>query len=138
MANAYYQKGLQAFAEAKIDWLSDAIKAVLVDTAVYSPDLVNHQYLSDIPSGARVSISPAFTAKTTNVPSGGVLDAADITFAAVTGAQAEAVAIFKDTGTDSNSPLICFIDTAQGLPVTPGGSDITLVWDNGGNRICRL
>jgi hypothetical protein len=34
--------------------------------------------------------------------------------------------------------LIAYIDTATGLPVTPGGGDIDITWDNGSNKIFKL
>jgi hypothetical protein len=34
--------------------------------------------------------------------------------------------------------LICYVDTATGLPVTPNGQAITWAHDNGPNRIFRL
>lgn len=41
---------------------------------------------------------------------GGVADAADVTFTAVTGNSVEALAIYKDTGTESTSRMIAFLD----------------------------
>lgn len=135
MANAMYAKGLEAFLTGQINWESDTIKAVLVDLNLYTPNLNTDQFLSDIPSGARVSTSPALSSKSA---SNGVADAADVTFSAVSGAQSEALALYKDTGDASTARLICIIDTATGLPVTPGGGDISVVWDNGANKIFRL
>ena len=68
----------------------------------------------------------------------GVADAADITFTTVTGDESEALVIYKHTGTDGTSNLIAYIDTATGLPVTPGGGDITVTWDDGANKIFKL
>lgn len=135
MANVMYSKGLEAFLTGRIDWETDTIKAVLVDLDLYTPNVLSHSILSDIPSGARISTSPALTAKTA---SNGVADAADITFPSVTGPQCEALVLYKDSGADATSPLICIIDTAGGLPVFPGGSDISVVWDNGLNKIFRI
>ena len=70
--------------------------------------------------------------------SGGAADANDVTFTSVTGASIEAIVLYKDTGTDSTSPLIAFIDTATGLPITPNGGDIIVTWDNGANKIFKL
>lgn len=39
----------------------------------------------------------------------GVADAADVTFTAVTGASVEAIAIFRDTGTNSTSRMVAFV-----------------------------
>jgi hypothetical protein len=33
---------------------------------------------------------------------------------------------------------IVVIDTATGLPFTPTGGDVSIVWDNGTNRIFKL
>lgn len=135
MANAIYDKGREAFLNGGINWGADTIKAVLVDAADYTRDLAAHQFLSDIPAGARVATSAALTGKTSTA---GVADAADVTFTTVTGDQAEYIVLFKDTTNPATSPLIACIDTATGLPVTPGGGDITVTWDNGANKIFKL
>jgi hypothetical protein len=135
MANALYDKGREGFLGADIAWDTDNIKTVLVDTADYTVNLSTHQFLSDIPLAARVATSANLTSKTiTN----GVADAADVTYSAVSGDESEALVIFQDTTVDSTSRLIAYIDTATGLPVTPNGGDITVVWDNGTNKIFKL
>ena len=63
---------------------------------------------------------------------------ANITFSAVTGATAGAIVIFIDSGVDTTSNLVAYIDTATGLPVTPNGGDITVTWDTGANKIFKL
>ncbi len=67
-----------------------------------------------------------------------LFDAADVVFSAVTGDPSEALVIYKDTGDAATSPLIAYIDTAAGLPVTPSGTDITVTWDSGVNKIFKL
>lgn len=135
MASALYDKGRQAFLEGDIDWLNDTIKVVLVDTADYTVDLAAHDFLNDVPSAARVATSAALASKSAV---NGIADAADVTFSSVSGDQAEVLILFKDTGTESTSPLIAYIDTATSLPVTPDGNDITVQWDNGANKIFKL
>jgi len=135
MANALFDKARQRFLEGQFNWNTDTIKAVLVDTGTYTVNLSAHEFLSDIGTGARISTSGAFTGKTT---SGGAADANDITFTSVTGASIEAIVLYKDTGTDATSPLIAFIDTGTGLPITPNGGDIIVTWDNGANKIFKL
>lgn len=135
MANALYDKGRQKFAEAGIDWLTATIKCVLVDAADYAVNLATHEFLSDVPAGARVGTAQTLTGKTTT---SGVCDADDATFPLVTGDQSEAIVIWKDTGVEATSPLIAYIDTATGLPVTPSGGDIIVSWDNGANKIFKL
>ena len=135
MANALFDKARQRFLEGQFNWNTDTIKAVLVDTGTYTANLAAHEFLSDISGGARIATSGAFTGKATT---GGAADANDVTFTSVTGASIEAIVLYKDTGTDSTSPLIAFIDTATGLPITPNGGDIIVTWDNGPNKIFKL
>lgn len=142
MANALYNKGREGFLGGDIDWDGNEIRAILIDSADYVVDLAAHQFLSSVPAIARVKVSPAFTAKTIT---DGVADAADVTFAAVTGDPSEAVLIYQHALTaggaalaDTAARLIAWIDTATGLPVTPNGGDITITWDNGANRIFKL
>ena len=135
MANALFDKARQRFLEGQFNWNTDTIKAVLVDTGTYTVNLSAHEFLSDIGSGARITVSGAFTGKVTT---GGAADANDVTFTSVTGASIEAIVLYKDTGTDATSPLIAFIDTATGLPITPNGGDIIVTWDNGANKIFKL
>jgi hypothetical protein len=135
MANALYAKGREGFLDGSIDWDTDNIKLVLVDAADYTIDLATHDNLDDIPSGARVATSGNLASKT---KTDGVADAADVVLSAVSGDPCELIVLYKDTGTPSTSRLICAIDTATGLPVTPNGGDITIAWDNGANKIFKL
>lgn len=141
MANALYDKYREAQLSGTgiVAWGTgsggDTIKAVLVDAADYTVNLATHQFLSDITAVGRVATSAALASKTVTA---GVADAADVTFTAVVGDPSEAVVLYKDTGTATTSPLIAYIDTATGLPVTPNGGDIVVVWDNGANKIYKL
>ena len=135
MSNQLYDKGRQKFLEGNIAILTDAIKIVLVDSADYTADLVNHDFLDDIPAGGRVATSGNLAGKTST---DGVFDATDVTLTAVTGDPSEYIIGYKDTGVASTSPLLWFIDTATGLPVTPNGGDINVIWDNGANKIFKL
>lgn len=136
MANALYDTGRASFLNGGVNWGSDNIKAVLVKvTSGYTVNLATDAFFSTIVAGNRIAISGNLASKTTTA---GVADAADVTFSAVSGAAAGAVVIYKDTGTDTASQLIAYIDTATGLPVTPNGGDITISWDNGANRIFKL
>ncbi len=135
MANALYDKGREGFLDGSIDWDTNDIKAVLIDTGAYTVDLAAHDNLDDIPSGARIATSSNLSSKTV---AAGVADAADVTFSAVSGATVEAIVLYKDTGSAATSRLIAYIDTATGLPVTPNGGDITVSWDSGANKIFKL
>jgi hypothetical protein len=135
MANALYDFGREGFLGGDIDWDANNIKVTLVDTGTYTPNLATHDFYNDVTVGGRVATSGNLASKTKTA---GVADAADITFTAVSGAVSEALVIWKDTGTEATSNLICLIDTATGLPVTPNGGDINVVWDSGSNRIFKL
>ena len=134
MANALYDKGRNAFATGDIDWVNDTIVLYLIDTDDYTVDLNAHQFLSSVPAGARV----ANTALAGKTAVDGVVDANDAVFSSVSGDVSEALILVKDTGNESSSPLIAYMDTSTGLPVTPNGGDITVTWDNGANKIFKL
>lgn len=140
MANTLYNKARERFLTAQLNWSSDTIKAILVDAAVYTLD-VSHQYLNQLTEGARVATAVTLGSKTY---ADGCADAADSTFAQVSGPSIEAIVIYKEVLDINNavdetaSPLIAYIDTATGLPITPNGGDIIVTWDNGTNRIFRL
>ena len=135
MANTLYDYARQRFLEAQINWMTDTIKVILVDTGAYTPQTAVHQYLADIPISARIAGPVTLTAKST---AGGAADAADCTFTSVTGASIEAIVIYSDSGTEATSPLLAYIDTATGLPITPNGGDIIVTWDNGANKIFKV
>lgn len=132
MANTLYNTGRKAFLDGDIDWLNDTIKVALVDTGTYTFSQ-SHDYYNDV-SGV-VGTPQTLASKTST---DGVADAADVVFTAVSGNSVEALIIYKDTGVSSTSPLIAYIDTATGLPVTPTGADITITWDSGANKIFKL
>jgi hypothetical protein len=135
LANSLYDKGRQKFLEGGIAWLTDTIKAVLVDAADYTVNLATHEFLSDIPSGARVATSNALASKTSTA---GVAGSGTITFPTATGDISEAIVFYKDTGSAATSPLIAYIDTATGLPIAPNGNDITVTPDPGTVKLFRL
>lgn len=129
MANALYPLYKQVILGAGLNLTSLNLKAVLVDTGTYTYSAA-HQFLSDITGGARVATSGNLASKTVAL---GVFDAADVTFTAVTGTSIEAIVVYNDTGTAATSNLIAYFDTGvTGLPVTPNGGDITIVWSGSG------
>jgi len=134
MADGLYDAGRDAFLNGDIDWIADTIKVTLVDAADYTVNLSTDDYYNDVTAGGRVAVA-TLTGKST---AAGVADAANVTFSSVTGDVSEALVIWKDTGTESTSPLIAYIDGATGLPVTPNGGDITVTWDDGANKIFKL
>lgn len=136
MSNALYGKGKEKLLASgnKISVDTDTIKVALIDNA-YTPDLVNHEWWSDI-SAHLIGAVQALGSKTF---AQGVFDAADTTFPAVAaGSTAKYVAIYKDTGAAGTSPLLALLDTITGFPLATNGGDITVQWDNGTYRIFSL
>jgi hypothetical protein len=139
MTNALYGKGRELFLNGDIDWANDTIKVVLVDkdaSTGYTVSIDADDFLSDIPAGCRIATSAALDAKSSTL---GVADGGDVTFSTVAaGDPCDVIVIYKDTGDAATSPLIAYIDTATGLPVTPNGGDIIIQWDSGTNKIFKL
>lgn len=137
MANALFDLARKRFLEAQIDWGTGTgghdIRAHLV-RSTYTVDLANHEFTISL--GANIaSTSASFTAKATT---GGAADAADLTFTSVTGAAIGSIVIYRHITDANDSPMIAYIDTATGLPITPNGGDIIVTWDNGANKIFKL
>lgn len=135
MANSLYDYGRYLFLTGAINWLSDNIKAVLVDTNEYTVDLNADQFLSSIPVAARVATSDNLSGK---VATAGIADAENTSFTTVIGNICEAIVLYKDTADATTSPLILYIDTSTGLPIKPNGADIIVNWSNGVNKIFKL
>ncbi|WAJ27134.1 hypothetical protein [Antarcticirhabdus aurantiaca] len=126
MANILYMK----LKEQLLTTLaSSTVKVVLIDTGAYTYSAA-HEFLSSVPSGARIGTPQTLTSKTLV---NGVFDASDVTIPNVpagtgTGSAAEAILIYIDTGTESTSRLVTLIDAAPGLPVTPNGGNVVVTW----------
>ena len=135
MANQLYDFGREGFGSGDLDWPADNIRCVLVDTDDYTLNAGADQHLDDVPAGARVATSGLFVGKA--IPAG-VADADDIGFSNVSGDVSEALVIYQDSGAEATSRLIAYIDTATGLPITPSGNNIDVVWDDGVDRIFKL
>lgn len=133
MANLVYPRARRECLRTGLTFVAANIKAVLVDTGQYTY-ASTHEFLSDIPSGARVATSGNLANKT---DTDGVTDADDVTFAALTGGGGsasviEALVLYIDTGNPATSRLLCYIDTATGLPITPSGGDHVIQWNAAG------
>lgn len=135
MANTLFDKARQRFLEGQFNWMADTVKVILVSTSAYTVNASTHEFLSDISGSARIAGPVTLTGKST---AGGAADGADVTFAAVNGGAIGAIVIYVDTGAENTSPLVAYLDTATGLPITPNGGDIIITWDNGTNKIFKV
>ena len=133
MANALYPKAKQAFLNGSINMAANTITLALVDTGVYTYSAV-HEFRSDVSNSAVISTATLANKTITS----GVFDADDATFTSVTGANCEALLIFQDTGIQTTSRLIAYIDSATGLPILPNGGDISVAFSSGSSKIFAL
>ena len=133
MANKIYDKWgeaiIQATANSSLGGTgTTGLYAVLIDTGTYTFSQT-HEFYSALSGivGSEVEIG-------TKTFTNGVLDGADISFTAVSGATAEAIVLFvKNAGANTTWRLVAYIDTGvTGLPVTPNGGDINLAWNASG------
>lgn len=142
VASALWDPGREGFLDGTIDWNTGVMKAALVRGYTFS---AAHKFVSDV-TGAGGTLVATSSALASVTATSGVADAGDVTFTAVTaGAAIPAVIIFQASavtgGADvaaSAQRLVCYIDTATGLPVTPNGQNISVTFDNGSNRIFKL
>lgn len=129
MASGLYKKYKESVLGGSLSFSSNNVALCLVDAADYTVDLTTHQFLSSVAGAGRVATSGNFASKTiTN----GIADAADITLTSVSGDVSEAIIIFENSGSDATADLMVYIDTATGLPITPNGANIDIVWNASG------
>ena len=135
MANGFFDNFLNRRngngAHAIPDFDTDLIKVIGIDHTDVTPNLATNQDLADLTAPGRVGTATLGT-KTVGTVAAGVCDAADSVMSAVTGDQFESLVLYFDSTVESTSPLIARWDTATGLPFTPSGGDITIVWNASG------
>lgn len=138
MATVFYASAKALLWGSGINWSSADIRAVLVETSggsAYTINAATHDFLNDVAAGARLATSGSMTGRAI---SGGYLISDDVSFASVAAGAlvGRAVILYIHTGVESTSSLVCYIDTATGLPVTPNGEDIVVRWTS--NRVITI
>lgn len=135
MTNAVYPKYKERAQASGGNLVAGTVKALLVDTATYTYSAA-HEFLTSVPGGARVGTAVTLGSKTVT---NGVFDAADASFTGLVAAPTiEAIVLYVDTGSEATSYLVCYIDTATGLPVSAGAVQVDVAWNNGADRIFAL
>lgn len=125
MANFWYNKAVQHFANGDVSWGSNTIKVALV-AATYSPVQATDEFFS-VAVSSTVSAGVTLGTKT-NV--GGLLSAANTTWTSVTGSQVTQLVGYVAGGTPGTNDYILFnLSSGTNLPVTPNGGNITASWD---------
>lgn len=128
MANKWFPKGLEGFAGGDVAWDTDSILVVGLSNAyVYA---AGHDFLDDVPAGARLKTSAALTGKTMV---NGVLKAADTQLDLVAaGATLTQLVVYQSTGVDATSRLLIHYDTnGDGTPISvaTNGGHIAIAWN---------
>lgn len=132
MTNKFYPKGAEKVLSGAIKFDADTIAVGLVSNAYTFS--ANHEFLSSL--GSLVGTPQKLANK---IIAGGVLDADDVQFGAlVPGSTVKALAIFKDTGNPSTSPLLCYLDEVTGFPFATNGGEVAIPWSDGAAKILSL
>lgn len=136
MANALFNPGREGFLLGEIDWDTATIKIGLVRGYTFN---ANHKFVSDV-TGAGGTLHATSAALASKTGTAGTADAADFTFTApAANASGHSLVYFQSSavagGADvaaSAQRLIAWVDTGTGLPVTPNGADISVVFNVSG------
>lgn len=137
MADRIYNRGKAILADASLDWESDTIKALLVDSSyTYDP---THNVVDDITgeltdgSYARVTLTNKSVVED-DTGNRAVLKGDPLDFGALANESPKAVILFKEGNDDSDSPLISYHDSGFGATangagyVVNGGGDDKSEW----------
>lgn len=130
MANAVYPAYKTSALQAPPNLVTASLKCALVSTSSGAANYAysaSHAFFSDVPAGSIVAAGVVLSGKSVTA---GALSASPVLFAAVPapagGQTGQALVFYVDTGSAGSSPLVGYVDTAAGLPVTPNGMDITI------------
>lgn len=134
MASVVYNSFKQKIMDGSIDLDTDTIKVALV-TSSYTPDIDTHEDYADLTNevtgtgytAGGETLTVTISKDTTDDE--GVFDALDVTWSSST-ITARGAVIYKDSGVDSTSWLICYIDFASDKTST--ADDFTITWDSEG------
>lgn len=126
MANALYPSAKELFLEGSLDWDAHNFKVVAVSSS-YTYNSA-HDFRDDLTG--TIATSANLASKTTT---GGVADAADLApaFTSVS-TDIAAIVIYRDVGTAATDPLVCYIDTGTGFPLTNDGGNVNVTWNASG------
>ena len=129
-----YEEGKEGLGLGKFNFLNNDMVLVLLDST-YIPDLSNDRVQSDIPSSAVI-----YERSLTGVSfDKGIFDADDITFPSLlSDKDVAAFCIIKNSDSLSTSLLLYYCDNAPEFPITPDGTDFTIIFDNSINKIFKL
>lgn len=122
-----YTNAISAFANKELDWDTDNFSALLLKNT-YTVNANAHEFVTDVISGnelsggsyARVALSGKSISEGTGVVK---LMADDVIFASMTATDVRYMVVFRNTGSDATSKLICVIDF--GADINPTAQSVT-------------
>jgi hypothetical protein len=138
MANSFYDSflnGILGSHATRVDLDADNIDMALVDSGSGDGAPQAADDFWDDQDGGVIGTPYRLVNKTIGVLGVGVFDNTvnpAPAFSAVSGATVENLVFFKNTGTPATSDLICWFDTASGLPLTPNGGDVNVTFNGSG------
>lgn len=126
MSTFLYNSARASFATKQIDWTSSSVRCVLLNGS-YAPQPA-HQFLSDIPVGARM-IDAALTglAQKNGICYGTIPQFN--AFIAGSPVVSMVLYILAVDHADADSPLIYYSDDGRGFPFTPQGFNYAVGYD---------
>jgi hypothetical protein len=136
MSNFIYGKAKEAFLNGLIDMSNDQIDLIFVKNT-YVPSINSDEFVSDI-GVENITTTPIELTNVTNTL--GVIDANDVFINGYLGTAFKAVVIFQAKTSASDSRLIAYIDTSEGLPFSGTNEiiDITIAWSNDSSKIISI
>lgn len=135
MANFLYNIAKTNLFNGTINWNTDTFKAMLINSG-YTPNPVNNYVADVIPATNElngVGYSRLILTGNTigNVINLSKLSTNDLVWSAINAGTTTGLIIFKFVSTDTDSILICYIDSF-GFPVVTSGSDLELIISSNG------
>lgn len=135
MTKVVYPSALSGYLKADIDSDTVTYKLQLVDVDyVYSSA---HDFLNDVPAGARIGTAQSLTSVTIGTVAAGVIDAADVTVPSVTaGDTVVGYVIYNDTpATEATKHLVVFVNEkadASAISIATNGGNIGVTFSASG------
>ena len=133
MADAIQNSFKAKIMNGSLDLDTDTIKAMLL-TSSHSQNVDTHDFIDDVSTnevsgtgytaGGQALANKSVTQD--NTDNEGVWDADDVTWSSST-ITARYVALYKDTGTPSTSPIICILDF--GTDKSSSAGNFTVAWN---------
>lgn len=136
MSNFIYSKAKEAILNGEFNFNDNSFR-VLFTTNSYIPNQNSHQFVSDI-SPETIAVRVPVLENITNVA--GTIDASDITFTLPANTSIVAMVFYQVGVSDSDSRLLFYVDTADGLPYAGSAEEIsvTIAWNNTSTKILSI